>query len=61
MPLRPVPIAAMADPSIESPGLFLADDEAAQAGQPSPAPDEVADKAGPASGQARPVADGARS
>jgi hypothetical protein len=27
MPLRPVPIVAMADRSIESPGLFLAADD----------------------------------
>lgn len=45
MPLRPVPIAAMADQAIESPGLFLAADEAepatVQASQADMTPDEV--------------------
>lgn len=31
MPIRPVPIGVLADPSVESPGLFLADDVAAPA------------------------------
>jgi D-hydroxyproline dehydrogenase subunit alpha len=45
MPLRPVPIAAMADQAIESPGLFLAAEEAepatVQASQAEMTPDEV--------------------
>jgi hypothetical protein len=54
MPLRPVPIAAMADQAIESPGLFLADDEAELATSRA---SQATDEPRPATGQANRTTD----